>query len=135
MTLPWYKEGLRFKCTGCGRCCTGGPGYVWLEDEDIVRLSKALRLSPEDFVRQYVRRIGERLSLKEVKRGEAFDCIFLEGKQCRVYQDRPTQCRKYPWWPQNLENEAAWQEAAVECEGINHPAAPLVTFEEIEKQR
>ena len=20
---PWYKDGLRFKCTGCGDCCTG----------------------------------------------------------------------------------------------------------------
>ena len=27
----WYaEEGLAFECTGCGDCCTGAPGYVWV---------------------------------------------------------------------------------------------------------
>ena len=32
---PWYKDGLRFQCTGCGDCCTGGPGYVWVNQAEI----------------------------------------------------------------------------------------------------
>ena len=32
---PWYAEGLRFKCTECGQCCTGAPGYVWVNEEEV----------------------------------------------------------------------------------------------------
>ncbi|MFM1805538.1 MAG: hypothetical protein RL136_2417, partial [Planctomycetota bacterium] len=30
---PWYAEGLRFECTQCGNCCSGGPGAVWFTPE------------------------------------------------------------------------------------------------------
>ena len=32
---PWYRYGLSFECTQCGNCCTGGPGFVWVEEEEI----------------------------------------------------------------------------------------------------
>ena len=32
---PWYAGGLRFTCTGCGDCCTGAPGYVWVNQQEI----------------------------------------------------------------------------------------------------
>ena len=31
MAEPWYRDGLRFECTRCGHCCTGAPGYVWVD--------------------------------------------------------------------------------------------------------
>ena len=27
MSEPWYQDGLQFRCTRCGNCCTGAPGY------------------------------------------------------------------------------------------------------------
>jgi len=132
MTLPWYKDGLKFKCTGCGKCCSGPSGAVWVDDEDILRLARKLNLAPEDFVRRHVRRIGERLALKEVQRGKNFDCVFLEGKLCGVYEARPVQCRVFPWWPQNLESQEAWDDEGKRCEGINHPDAPVIALNEIE---
>ena len=33
-TSPWYAEGLKFTCSQCGNCCTGGPGYVWISKGD-----------------------------------------------------------------------------------------------------
>ena len=60
--------------------------------------------------------------------------IFLKDKKCQIYSVRPTQCRTFPWWPQNLKSEKEWQEAARYCEGI-HPEASLVPFETIEQQR
>ena len=127
----WYKEGLRFKCTGCGGCCTGAPGFVWLTQDDITQLAKALNLSEEAFVRRYTRQVGPRLSLLEDE--TSFDCVFLKGKRCTVYEARPEQCRKFPWWPMNLKSEREWQQAAKSCEGIDHPEAPLISASEIER--
>ena len=40
---PWFKDGLRFECTQCGDCCTGSPGYVWVNDEEISALAEYCR--------------------------------------------------------------------------------------------
>lgn len=129
---PWYKEGLRFKCTGCGECCTGAPGYVWVSPQEIEALAKSLSISPEEFIQKYTRRIGNRLSLIEDSR--TYDCVFLKGKRCTVYETRPKQCRTFPWWPEHLKTKEHWKEAAHRCEGIDHPDAPLISLSEIKKQ-
>ena len=39
---PWYAQaGLRFKCSQCGDCCTGAPGFVWVNKEEIAKLAEA----------------------------------------------------------------------------------------------
>ncbi|MBS0651823.1 MAG: YkgJ family cysteine cluster protein [Verrucomicrobia bacterium] len=131
MDIPWYQDGLRFKCTGCGQCCTGSPGYVWVSAEEIKSLAELLKISEEDFVKKYTRRIGNRISLKE--HSKTFDCVFLKDKKCLVYTDRPKQCQTYPWWPENIKNRAAWLEEGVRCEGINHADADLIPLCEIKK--
>ena len=42
---PWYHKGLRFRCTGCGDCCTGEPGFVWVNSEEIQTLAEAIGLA------------------------------------------------------------------------------------------
>ncbi len=128
---PWYKEGLRFKCTGCGQCCTGSPGYVWVTLAEADEIAKTLNIATEEFIKKYTRRIGNRLSLKEHPRN--FDCVFLKGKRCEIYQARPKQCRTFPWWRDQLKTPKAWEEAAKRCEGINHPDAPLISLGEIQQ--
>lgn len=128
----WYSEGLKFSCTGCGRCCTGSPGYTWVSEEEIVAMAKYLNMPIDEFGKKYLRRIGQRYSLLE--RPKTFDCIFLQGKQCTVYPVRPTQCQTFPFWPSILANPQAWRDAAIGCEGIRDDA-DVVTLEEIEQQR
>jgi Fe-S-cluster containining protein len=128
---PIYAEGLRFKCTECGKCCTGGPGAVWMTRTEIIRMAEYLELEMFEFARRYLRKIGGRFSLKES--GPEYDCVFLEGKRCTVYPVRPVQCRTFPWWPNNISSPKGWAAAAAECEGIS-PDAPVVPREEIEKQ-
>lgn len=128
---PWYKEGLRFQCTGCGQCCTGFPGYVWVTEQEIQGMAQALQMPLDDFVQKYIRKVGNRYSLKE--RSKTYDCVLLEGKKCTVYHARPTQCQTFPWWQENLESPEHWEHASKNCEGINHPDAPLISLEEIEK--
>ncbi|MFI5343581.1 MAG: YkgJ family cysteine cluster protein [Chlamydiales bacterium] len=129
---PWYADGLRFKCTECGQCCTGAPGYVWVNDQEIEQIASHLNLSIEEFAQRYLRRVRGRLSLLE--HPKTFDCVFLKDKKCQIYSIRPTQCRTFPWWPRQLKSAKDWQEAAQYCEGIQSDA-PLVPFEVIEQQR
>jgi len=132
MTLKlWYHEGLKFKCTGCGGCCTGAPGYVWVNKAEIEAMAAALSLAPGEFKRRFVRKIGIRHSLIEYDNG---DCVFFskETKGCTLYDCRPRQCRTWPFWPSNIRSERAWEETAAECPGCNR--GPLVPVEQIRKQ-
>lgn len=129
---PWYGEGLRFECTGCGQCCTGAPGYIWVDEQEIQEISTFLKLTIEEFSRRFLRRVKGKYSLLELPK--SYDCIFLKDKKCQIYSVRPMQCRTFPWWPRHLKTEKDWHAAAAHCEGI-HAKAPLVPRETIEQQR
>jgi uncharacterized protein len=113
---PWYKDGLRFTCTGCGDCCTGSPGYVWVNGEDIAKMAALVRMTIEDFEAQYVRRVGARKSLIEYENG---DCVFFDNKsrKCSVYAARPRQCRTWPFWESNTSTPKAWAQTCQVCPG------------------
>ena len=132
--FPWYKEGLKFECTGCGKCCSGASGYVWVSEPEMQAIADVLKMPLDLFKRKYTRQKNNHYSLIEKKalNGE-FDCIFLKNNQCEVYQARPIQCRTFPWWQQNLNTEASWELAAKECEGIND-SAPTVPFDFIQSE-
>jgi Fe-S-cluster containining protein len=119
--IPWYLEGLRFQCLGCGRCCTGDPGYVWVENEEIAALAEALAMDCTEFEGAFVRSVGERRSLIEMPNG---DCAFFDGhtRRCRVYEARPLQCRTWPFWQSNVQSSRAWQEACRMCPGSGQGA-------------
>jgi Fe-S-cluster containining protein len=113
---PWFKNGLRFECTQCGNCCTGAPGYVWVNREEIEALARKLNLSVPQFERRYVRTVGIRKSLIEYANG---DCVFFDshGRKCTVYDARPRQCRTWPFWKSNVESPHAWQQTCAVCPG------------------
>src|SRR5438067_1390556 len=113
---PWYGEGLSFTCTQCGNCCTGGPGYVWISEVEIGRLAEYLKISREEVLEKYCRRLGGRISLKENRAvGGNYDCVFLKEEEgskkriCTVYPVRPLQCRTWPFWEGNLESRENWE--------------------------
>lgn len=112
----WWKDGLRFECTKCGLCCRG-QGRVEVSDAEIERLAKRQGLSPEQFREVYTRKGRRgRIDLRDKKNA---DCIFFkEGQGCTVYEDRPVQCRTYPFWKPVLFDRDSWASEADECEGI-----------------
>jgi len=129
----WYKKGLRFKCTECGQCCTGTPGTVWINEEEINKMAAYLNISNEEFIKRYARLIKGRLSLRELPR-QSYDCIFLKEKKCEIYPVRPKQCRTFPWWLENLASKESWEEAARRCEGMNHPEGRLFSCKDIQNE-
>lgn len=114
---PWYANGLKFRCTACGKCCTGEPGYVWVRTDDVVRMAGARGMTVEAFTAKFVRKVGDRLSLKERHNG---DCVMLEDGKCTVYGAKPTQCSTFPFWEGVLESPQTWAETAEKCPGMNH---------------
>ena len=129
----WYQDGLRFKCTGCGDCCTGAPGYVWVNQAEVDAL--AAEIGEEDvekFESTYVRKVGIRRSLREFPDG---DCVFFdpETRKCTVYAARPRQCRTWPFWDSNLRTPEAWDEACEACPGSGK--GKLYQIGQIEEQR
>lgn len=131
---PWYKDGLRFKCTGCGECCTGAPGFVWVNKEEIAAIAKEVGLEEAEFEKCYVREIGVRKSLKE-REDANYDCVFLDSKtrKCTVYNARPRQCRTWPFWDSCVKTPEAWEATCEACPGSGK--GRLYQLGEIEAQK
>ena len=129
---PFFeRQPLHFSCTACGKCCaTAGEYYVFLGADEAEAIRAHLGLSKSWFRRRYLRRLEAGELVLAV--GAAERCIFLdESSQCSIYQARPLQCRTYPFWPELLGSERAWQREAARCEGINRGArVPLQTLRE-----
>lgn len=129
----WYRDGLRFRCTQCGDCCTGAPGYVWVNKEEIAALAEEVGAADlDEFTRRYLRKIGIRYSLEEYANG---DCVFFDGqtRRCTVYGARPRQCRSWPFWDSNLRTPEAWEATCEVCPGSGK--GKLYQLDEIESQR
>ena len=127
----WYQDGLRFQCTQCGDCCTGAPGYVWVNKTEIETLAAKLEMSVTSFETQFVREVGVRKSLVEFSNG---DCVFFDAaaRKCTVYDARPRQCRTWPFWDSNVRTPEAWAHTCQVCPGSGQ--GNLVTVDEIVKQ-
>lgn len=132
MSTPWYHEGLQFECTQCGQCCSGEPGYVWVDQDEIDAMANEMGLSVKKFENQFIRKVGTQKSLKEYPDG---DCILLEPERrtCLVYRARPTQCRTWPFWDSTVKSKETWKETCEECPGAGK--GRLYSFEEIETER
>lgn len=126
---PWYREGLSFRCTQCGNCCTGEPGVVWVDDAEIRAIAEHLGKPVGEIRLKHTRPFAGRVSLTEFTNG---DCTFLDPatRGCRVYPVRPKQCRTWPFWNSNLESRDAWNAAATGCPGMG--CGDVYSLEQIE---
>jgi len=128
----FYADGLRFSCKRCSSCCRYDPGFVYLSQKDINKLSSALKIDANGVISEYCRWVtdinGDKvLSLKEKSNN---DCILWDYG-CTVYQARPIQCVTFPFWKSVIASEKCWEIAADDCPGMN--SGELHTKEEIDK--
>jgi Fe-S-cluster containining protein len=107
LLLKWHEQDLAdiisdvgFSCLLCGRCCTTEfNGHVFLLDADAERVmamnpsllipAPEFELADEEgnfYVSGYALRVREDGS-----------CIFLADSRCRIYDERFTICRIYPY--------------------------------------
>ena len=125
----WYADGLAFACTGCGGCCTGSPGYVWVTDEEVEAIAAHLDKPVGEVRLTDCRPARGALTLRDHANG---DCVYFNPstRRCTVYPVRPRQCRTWPFWPENLRTERSWSHVAEGCPGIGRGA--IVPLEQIQ---
>lgn len=108
------------KCSQCdAKCCKGESGYVFVNVGDIHRIASHLKLSVDDFSHKHLRKINDKhFSLKEIKiSDDNYACEFLnlDTNRCTIYEVRPTQCIKFPFWESHKKNKEKVQK---ECPAI-----------------
>lgn len=133
------KNGLKWSCLGSGACCISrdGYGYVYLTGADIVRLAAHFEVSPDWLKLEWLDydQDAEQYCLpeKNTNKSDSIPCVFLEQSKCTVYEARPTQCRTWPFWPENM-TAKSWDENVVKfCLGAAAADSPLVSQKEIRK--
>ncbi len=121
-------RGLRFSCTMCGNCCTGPEGFVLFTDAEAAAIAGRLGITVEDFIRDYTKDSRAGRSLRETPSPFGLDCVFLDRRSvpgkalCSIYEDRPGQCRTWPFWKSNLGSREHWNRAKRICPGMDHGA-------------
>jgi Fe-S-cluster containining protein len=127
----WYRNGLRFQCQVCGRCCTGDPGVIYVSAEEISAIAYHLGLPELEFEMNYLQRVEGRFTIRERLNG---DCVMLGpfSRCCKIYPCRPKQCQAFPFWDLLLQSREAWEEEKIRCPGIGN--GRLWSLEEIRKK-
>ena len=127
-TNPFWHDGLKFGCTGCGKCCKT-KGDVWFNTDEFVDLVAHMNTTAVYILDNYAEEVRsgwvQMKSKRLVPADSSEQCIFLDldGKQCTVYEARPVQCKTYPYWPALLASSRAWHEEAVEPESHTNSEA------------
>ena len=130
MEKKYIKNGIRFKCQGSGNCCVsrGSYGFVYLSNKDILKLAKHFNINKMDFIKKYCTKTDGFTHLNEFKQNKG-NCIFLKNKKCTVYKNRPTQCRTWPFWNENMKNKTWNTNVEKYCPGVG--AGTLISYERI----
>lgn len=104
---------------------------IELVSGELEKISQFLKMGKNDFLSQYG------VELENTAPGIVINrqgrCVFLlKNNRCSIYAVRPRQCLTYPYWPEIMVSQAAWDNEANRCEGINTGKA--VKTKHIEKQ-
>ncbi|EOH3822511.1 YkgJ family cysteine cluster protein [Campylobacter jejuni] len=105
-------------CEKCGgKCCAGESGNIFASKEELEALRKHLNLESKEFAEKYLRKVGFKMSFKEVEFEDGFACIFFDTQKrnCSIYDFRPKQCRTFPFWEYFKTHQ---KELEKECIGI-----------------
>ena len=127
-----FKKGIKFKCQGSSNCCIsrGSYGYVYLSKKDLVKIAKYFNISINLFKKKYCDYSDGYLHLKEIHSNG--NCQFLDNKRCTIYTARPTQCKTWPFWKENM-NTKKWNNEIIDfCPGIGKGS--LISFSMIQRK-
>lgn len=102
-----------FNCKRCGHCCHGET-TVSLDERDVERMVKHLRLPLAEVTEKYLRVTGNVIQMKIVDG----HCIFYRDG-CMIHPGRPWRCRQWPLHPSIRLDEGNLSAIRDSCPGIN----------------
>jgi Fe-S-cluster containining protein len=95
--------------------------------DEVEKIAALRGMSPDEFGRKYVRRVGLRYSLIEDARNR---CVMLgDDDRCTVYAARPSQCCTFPFWTSAMKTEKTWNALKEFCPGVD--TGPVHSIDEI----
>lgn len=96
---------FQFKCTACGKCCTGHGGRVRVNESEVAAIASLLHRSPADVKARFLRRLpataaGDPEAAESGSAGadqqqqqwalqqtpDDTQCVFLDGSKCSIYK-------------------------------------------------
>jgi Fe-S-cluster containining protein len=82
----------RIDCRACANCCK--VAETDLAEREVDRLARAVGVTRTEFVERYTMQSKDdgALILRRTENG----CVFLDGNDCSIYEDRPETCRNFP---------------------------------------
>ena len=88
-----------------------------MSESDVDRIATYLKIRPADFRRRFTLPDPDGLILKSHPN---HDCVFLEGTVCTIHDVKPSQCVKWPFWPEVIEKKSNFEFAKSYCQGLKH---------------
>jgi Fe-S-cluster containining protein len=79
-------------CLQCANCCRVATAKV--TERDVERIAKYLRIKPSRFIADFTVESDE--EGRVLKRDKKTGCVFLNGNECTIYDERPESCQKFP---------------------------------------
>lgn len=92
----------KFVCTKCGMCCKKlKPKSILIFPEDVLKISKKLNISPDEFLEKYCCLEYQRIENTTIKLffldTKYSDCPFLLKNECSIHNIKPIQCKNTPY--------------------------------------
>lgn len=83
------KYSLLIDCSECGNCCTDLQPLI--RKTDLTGLKQELKITEYEIKHKYLE-----LDEDNDLRFKDLPCTFLENKKCKIYKNRPKDCKSYP---------------------------------------
>lgn len=108
--LEEFKE----QCGSCSNCCL--EEMIFLNKQDVIRLSKNLSIPIKKFILRYTQELTYKNKNVFKLNNSKNECIFLKDGQCSVYEDRPDMCKNFPFY---LEEDELWISQGYPCHQVD----------------
>jgi Fe-S-cluster containining protein len=80
-------------CTACANCCR--QVHPSFSDEDVERLARRFEMERQQFIEKYLEPTND--PGENPWQTRTLPCPFLKDNCCSIYEDRPADCRRYPY--------------------------------------
>ncbi|MGL4208248.1 MAG: YkgJ family cysteine cluster protein [Candidatus Adiutrix sp.] len=104
-----------FECQQCGDCCWGRGG-VRLDPNEAAFVATFLGITSEELATLY---LNEGPPPWDIRTGPDGFCLFHQDNgTCLIHAVKPMVCAQWPFLPSILNDESAFNDAALSCLGF-----------------